>query len=273
MLPRPATDSERNARVWEDPAGTLVGLALVWPPTYSVYLLVSPTHDPARGGNQALLEQLLAWLVQRAREIARARHEPVTLQARPRDRDVAFVTLLERHGFVRKDASTLKYRRSLADPISGPAPPTDFVIRQVRGEEEADACAALHREAFGTPYMQAADRVAVMRDPDYLAELDLVAVAPDGALAAFVRGGIDREESRYTGVLTGYTDPVGTRGAFRNLGLARALLCEAFRRLRDRGVRVACVATGSWNIPMQRLAESVGYELDHQVLTYARTFS
>jgi ribosomal protein S18 acetylase RimI-like enzyme len=216
---------------------------------------------------------MLAWLADRAGELARERREAITLQVRVRAAEATLVRLLAQHGYALQDRYTIKYRRSLDDPIPVPPLPDGFAIRHVAGEAEAEACAALHREAFGTPHMQAHDRIALMRDPGYVPDLDLVAVASDGALAAFVRGGIDREQSRSTGVLTGYTDPVGTHPAYRKRGLAWALLCEAFRRLRGHGVRLSFVATGSWNLPMQRLAESVGYAVDDRLLTYAKTFA
>ena len=42
---------------------------------------------------------------------------------------------------------------------------------------------ALHRDAFGTTRMTVEGRLAMMRDPEYRSELDLVAVAPDGSRA------------------------------------------------------------------------------------------
>ncbi len=119
--------------------------------------------------------------------------------------------------------------------------------------------------------MTADSRLVMMRDPHYIPELDLVAVAPDGTLAAFVLGEIKREESLAAGHLIGSTDPIGTRPAYRRLGLARALLLEAFRRLRQRGAQVTTVGTGSWNTPTQRLLASVGYTLDHRLFTYSKT--
>ena len=273
VLPRRATGTERNGRVWEDLAGRLVGFGFVWPPTYTVQLLVHPEYDPERDGKPALLNEMLSWVGGHAAGLARGRGQPVTLHARPRESDVGLVTLLEQHGFAREDWHTLKYRRSLDGPMPEPALSLGFRIRHVRGEEEADAYVALHREAFGTQHMQVEERLALMRDPDYLRELDLVAVAPDGTLAAYVVGGVDREESRYAGHLVGYTDPIGTRPAYRRIGLARALLWEAFRRLQRRGVAVSTVGTGSWNVPMMQLAQSVGYQLDHRLLAYAKRVS
>jgi ribosomal protein S18 acetylase RimI-like enzyme len=272
VLPRPVTGTARNGRVWED-AGTVVAFALVWPPSFSVQLLAHPDHDLDAGSESGLLDEMVDWCIARGQEIARERQGPVTLHARPFDHDASFVALLERHGFALEGWYTPKYMRSLAGPIPEPSLPKGFSIRHVRGEEEAEAYVALHREAFGTEHKQVADRLALMRDPEYVPELDLVAVAPEGTLAAFVVGGIDQEGSRHAGHLIGYTDPLGTRPAFRRMGLARALLHEAFRRLQQRGVPVTHVSTGSWNTATRSLVESVGYALDHKLLAYAKTIS
>src|SRR5947209_16152995 len=109
-----------------------------------------------------------------------------------------------------------------------------------------------------------------MRDPAYFADLDLVAVVPDGTLAAFVVGGIEPDEDLPGEPRHGFTDPLGTRPAFRRLGLARALLREAFRRLQARGVAIVEVGTGSRNTATQALLASVGYHLAHRVLAYSR---
>ncbi|MBI3971759.1 MAG: GNAT family N-acetyltransferase [Chloroflexi bacterium] len=273
VLPRGATDTERNGHIWEDSSGRLVGFGLVWPPTYTLQLLVHPAHDVEQDGDPALLDAMLAWADGRAAALAHQRAQPVTLHARPRDSEARLVALLERHGFAREEWHTPKYRRALTGPVPEPVLPPGFSVRHVRGEDEVDAYVALHREAFGTQHMQVEERLALMRDPDYVPELDLVAVARDGTLAAFVVGGVDRDESRYAGHLVGYTDPIGTRPAYRRLGLARALLYEAFRRLQQRDVAVTTVGTGSWNVPTMRLVESVGYQLEYRLLAYAKTVS
>jgi ribosomal protein S18 acetylase RimI-like enzyme len=276
VLPRPTTEAERNGSTWEDAAGNLVGFGLVWPPWDSVYVLIHPDYDPeggADGAESALLDQIVGWTVAHGAEIARVRGQPVTLHARPSDRDAGLVAVLERHGFGREDWHTLKYGRMLAGPLPAPKLPLGFAIRPVGGEQEVDAYVALHRAAFGTQHMQAEERRALMHDPAYMPELDLVAVAPDGTLAAFAGGGIDCEASRYAGHVIGYTDPIGTRPAYRRLGLARALLREAFLRLQQHGVQVTTVGTGSWNVPTMGLLESAGYRLDYRILAYAKTTS
>jgi ribosomal protein S18 acetylase RimI-like enzyme len=127
----------------------------------------------------------------------------------------------------------------------------------------------MHREAFGTAHMTVERRLSLLRDPDYDPELDLVAVAPDGELAAFVCCSVDRAENRRLSVKQGWTDPIGTRPAHRRRGLATALVLEGFRRLRARGVDRAYLGTTDGNAALQAVCAAVGYRLEYTVLAYA----
>ena len=71
--------------------------------------------------------------------------------------------------------------------------------------------------------------------PLYRRDLDLVAVAPDGAVAAFATIWFD-DVSR-----TAYFEPVATVPAHRRHGLARAVMVEGLHRLQRIGCRVAFV--------------------------------
>jgi hypothetical protein len=55
----------------------------------------------------------------------------------------------------------------------------EFIGRAARQEN------GKHRAAFGTEYLTVEERLATMREPEYDPELDLLAVAPDGRLAAY----------------------------------------------------------------------------------------
>ena len=256
VLVRRSVDAVENGRVWVGCDGSPIGFALLWRPYDTVLLLGSPE----------LAAPAIEWTVARARELALPR-----LRFRPRDDELALIRRLERHGFAREEWSTVRFRRALDDEPPEAALPVGFAIRHLHGEDEVEAYVALHRESFGTENMTVEERLAFMRDPGYVPELDLVAVTPDGALAAFVVSGVDVAESRVAGACVGYTDPIGTRPAYRRRGLSRALLREAFRRLKARGVAETHAGTGSWNTATIALLESVGYRQVENVLAYART--
>lgn len=166
------------------------------------------------------------------------------------------ISLLEAHGFVRQSVRTLRYSRSLAVGLPEIALPAGFTIRAVGGEDEVEAITTLHRAAFGSEIMTTEYRLAMMCAPGYRGDLDLVAVAQDGALAAFCMCGVEPDEM---GV--GYTDPIGTHPAYRRMGLAGALMAEGMRRLYGLGVRTVQLGTSSDNPAMQALAARMGFGL------------
>jgi len=122
----------------------------------------------------------------------------------------------------------------------------------VKGEHEVDDLVALHRATFGTDNMTVEERLAIMRAPQYVPELDLVTVAPNGDLSAFCICGFDEEK-------VGYTDPIGTHPRYQKIGLGKAIVTAGLRALQECGATVAELGTSSINLPMQKLAERTGF--------------
>jgi ribosomal protein S18 acetylase RimI-like enzyme len=156
-------------------------------------------------------------------------------------------------------------RLDLSAPPSPREFPRGFSWRPVLGEREIPDLVALHRAAFGTLNMTAEQRLAMMRAPDYRPDLDLVALSPEGRLAAFCVGGISAEEPDL-----GYTDPIGTRPEYQGLGLARALTERCLAGLFAAGVRRVRTGTSSENLPMQRLARSLGFQLESEQIWFSK---
>lgn len=258
----------QNAHLWWDDDGQLAGFA-----TFINY--VSKLHfEIAPGTTSAeVAVQINGWGEERARQLVGEPDEPVVLRASCHDDHVERIALLKQHGFVLQEQHTLHFARSLSDPIPELQVPEGFGIRHVGGEHEAEALAALHRAAFGTENMTVEGRLSWMRTPDYDPELDLVAVAPDGTLAAYVFCSVCEEENTLSGRKDGYTDPVATHPAFQRQGLARALLLTGFRLLKQRGIETAHTSTGSWNVAMQQTARSVGYRAESKTIFFEKLVS
>jgi GNAT superfamily N-acetyltransferase len=259
------SEVQANTFLWEDGNGQLVGFAIVRPIYGSLYFEIVP-----QACDDDLVAQMVAWGAERMCSVRRKPGEPVVLRASCRDDNGGRVALLEQHGFVRQDEYTLHYVRPLDGPIPEPQVPGGFGIRHVEGEHEAKALAALHRAAFGTENMTVEGRLSWMHTPDYDPELDLVAVAPDGTLAAYVFCSVSEEENALSGRKDGYTDPMATHPAFQRQGLARALLLTGFRLLKQRGVETARTSTGSWNVAMRQTAQSVGYSAESKTIFFEK---
>jgi mycothiol synthase len=265
LLGSPLLDPGRDARLWQDADGQVCGFAMLWLPWNYLVLFAHPAAHEGK-----IEAQIIEWGLGRAREIAQERGERIYLRVRPREGENGLINLLECHGFLREDWHSLRLIRTLDEPIPEPRLPAGFAIRPVAGEQEVEAYVALQREAFGTSHLTVDGRLARMGDPGYIRDLDLVATAPDGTLAAFVLGRIEAEEDGPGAPTRGSTDPIGTRPAYRRMGLARALLLEGFRRLQTHGVETVAVDTGGSNTATQALLASVGFRLDHRVLAYSR---
>jgi mycothiol synthase len=262
------SEVQANTALWKDGNGQLVSFAIVRPTYGSLVFEIAPQVCDGD-----LVAQMVAWGVERMCSVRRESSEPVVLRASCRDDNVGRVALLEQLGFVRQDEYTLHFARSLNDPIPEPQVPEGFGIRHAESEHEVEALVALHRAAFGTENMTVEGRLSWMHTPDYDPELDLVAVAPDGTLVAYVFCSISEEENALSGQNDGYTDPVATHPAFQRRGLARALLLAGFRLLKQRGVETARTGTGSRNVAMQRAARSVGYRVESKTIFFEKPVS
>jgi len=161
----------------------------------------------------------------------------------------------------------------LSDPVSNPVLPEGFSIRDFRGEVEIDAWVSLHRAAFGTQNMTAEYRRTWMQEPGYTPALDLVAIAPDGTLAAYVYFAIHPEENELSRKRTGRVDSTGTLPVYQGIGLARALLMAGLPVLKESGMETASLTTASYNQAMQRAAYHAGFRQTGQILYYARTIN
>jgi len=254
------TDWEKH--VWLDATGELIGFAIMNQQSGSLYSYIHP-QLPA----STVEAQTIVWALEQRRE---AGPDRVTVRCQVREDDVDRIELLERQGFVLHDLCTIRMVRPLDEPIPEPQLPEGFTLRHVAGEHEAESYVAMHRDAFGTTNMTVEQRLAFMRDPAYNPELDLIAVSPNGMFAAFCVCSVDQDENSLSGRKEGWTDPIGTRPAFRRRGLARAVLLAGLRGLRARGIDTAVIGTGSWNIATQRLCESVGFRTLYNVVWYSR---
>jgi ribosomal protein S18 acetylase RimI-like enzyme len=280
VLPSPRADAVHNARLWEGAAGAVLGFGWAWtwtppgvaPRPANLVALAHPDLDTETW--TSLVQEIVAWGIGRAHEIARTEGVPVTLRALVDDRQRRLIAGFREAGLTLEERHHLHYARRLDDPaapIPSPALPDGFTIRPLRGADEVEAFVALWGEAMGVPApLTAPEQLATMGGPDYSPDLELLAEAPDGELAAYVTAGIDRDECARRGAVVGFTDPLGTRPRHRRLGLARGLLYEAFRRLRAHGAVETRVETGSWNTATQRLLESVGYRVTHRLLVFGQ---
>jgi len=187
-----------------------------------------------------------------------------TLYTNCRESYAERIAFLKQHGFHQLEDTTIAMTRLLSDEIPDPQLPPGFTIRPVLGRQEAEAVAAMHRAAFGTEYMTTENRLIIMSTSGYDPSLDLVAVAPDGSIAANCICSVNEQEK------IGFTDPVCVHPRFQGMGLVRALLLTGSRLLKERGMTCARLGTSGENVRMQRSAESVGFKVEYKKIWFSK---
>jgi ribosomal protein S18 acetylase RimI-like enzyme len=133
----------------------------------------------------------------------------------------------------------LSFEMALTEGVLVPDLGPGWELRHVRGEDEADN----RREASHRAFASTMDRklhleryLRFMRSPVYDRERDLVAVAPDGRVAAFMVWWPDP-----SGIAL--IEPFGTHPDFQRRGVGRALLQFGFARMKSAGMRFVRVGT------------------------------
>jgi ribosomal protein S18 acetylase RimI-like enzyme len=253
-------DPREHIRLWRNRDGQLAGYAILGEdPSFDCQ--VAPAFE------QSTIEaEALAWAETRLAELRSRDPGRWTggLVSGARQDDEGRRDFLVRHGFRPRGYVEVNMMRSLAEPIPEPPAPAGWQIRAV-ADGEASVRAAAQREVW-SPWtvgdVSGDDYARLMRLPGYDRELDVAAISPDGVRAAYVNGWADPLNR------IGDFGPVGTCPAYRRQGLARAVLLEALRRMKARGLDRVCVSTGESNAAALRLYASVGFAIRNRYIEY-----
>ncbi|HEX6762417.1 MAG TPA: GNAT family N-acetyltransferase [Gaiellaceae bacterium] len=156
--------------------------------------------------------------------------------------------------------------RSL-DQVEEPRLPAGYSLRTMAAGVDTESRSACHRAAFH-PSRFTDEVYDVVRGAwPYRADLDCVAVAPDGSVAAYALAWLDDANG------VGELEPVGTHPDHRRRGLGRAVCLFALQRLREEGATTALVACrGDRPDPVAcRLYESIGFREGFRTVTFTRS--
>lgn len=221
---------------WEDDQGQIAA-ALVADDPGVVFLQVHPALR-----SQALEEEMIAaaeeYLSVERPDGGRA----LTLWADAQD--TLRQGLLERRGYTRGDHPEYQRRRALRLPIPGCPPVPGYTVRALGDIDEHPARSwaswkGFHPDEPDERYQGYDWYINVQRCPLYRRDLDLVAVAPNGAIASFCTVWFD-DLTR-----TGVFEPVATHPDHLRRGLASAVMSEGLRRLQWYGADLATVSSYS----------------------------
>jgi mycothiol synthase len=251
-------------RLWHDDQGRLVAYAILGEdPSFDCQ--VQPEYEWC--GIEA---EAMAWAETRVTELRKhnAQQWSDNFVSGARQDDAKRIAFLEQHGFrYSGEFAEVNMLRGLDEPIPEPSIPPGYQVRALAEAGETSNRAAAHREVW-LPWTDGNvsddDYAHFMRLPGYHRDLDVVAVTPDGVIAAFMNGWIDPLNR------IGDLGEVGARPAYRRQGLTRAVLLEGLRRLKKHGMERACVSTGVANTPALGLYKSVGFRIVNRYLDYVK---
>jgi len=146
--------------------------------------------------------------------------------------------------------------RFFTQPIPDAVPPSGYTVRALSDESELPARSWLSWKAFhpdepDEKYQGWEWYENIQRVPLYRRDLDIVAVASDGELAAFCTVWFD-DVTR-----TAVFEPVGTHPDHQKRGLGKAVMSEGLRRAQRLGATLATVS--SYSEGAHALYHSMGF--------------
>lgn len=261
-------DYPENIRLWSDEHGQLLAWAILQVPFWKIDYAYHPEFQ------NTLHPQILRWADEQAGKIVgTASGHPawfVAALASQSDR----IRDLEALGFtsqenVRENSWTqVLMEHSMQIPAERHVA-DGFQIRPLMGAGELDAYVDLHRAVFESKNMTVEWRKRILQRPEYIPDLDLVAVAPDGQLAAFCICWLAEDEY---GKISGQIEPLGVHTGYRRQGLGQAILSEGLKRLRSKGARQIFVQTDHYRDAAFKLYESAGFRVSKNIIMYRKNY-
>lgn len=235
--------------LWETPAGDIAAAIMPDNPD-DVFLQMHPHHRTPE-----LVQEMLAVAEEHLGAVRPENSQPRSVVWADGG-DVELQQLLAARGYRRESWPEHQRRRDLGEPLAAAPLAQGYTVRSLGGEEELPARSwasfrAFHPDDPPERYEGWEWYRDVQRMPLYRRDLDIVAVAPDGAVAAFCTVWFD-DVSR-----TGVFEPVGTDPAHQRRGLGKAVMTEGLRRLQRLGATLATV--GSYGEPAHTLYASLGF--------------
>jgi len=234
---------ETDVFLWETPGGQLASVANCEGRGH-VFLQVDP-----RFRTLALEEEMLDVAERSLGGIGTSSGRPfISIWAQ--DADVVRTELLARRGHTRRaEWQQVERKRDLALPIPDMPVPAGYTIRAMKADDGNLASRswaswrAFHPDEPDEKYEGWTWLRNAMHAPMYRRDLDIVAEAPSGEIAAFATAWYDDATRACT------FEPVGTMPEHQRRGLAKAVIAEGMRRSKELGALFATVGGGGESNP------------------------
>jgi ribosomal protein S18 acetylase RimI-like enzyme len=279
----PGSNAKENLRLWYDDQGIA---AYAWFETNSP-ISMDVRFDLKASLTAEIGEEMLSWLESRRLlftplnpwsinlnnmqdwEQALIEGQPsqpgsdTLLQVSAFDTDVQRIRLLQTNGYEPTQHFHYSMSRSLDTPIPAENLPDGMTVRHVLIDDYPERVAT-HRDSWLKSSFDIETYLGVRSLDIFDPELDIVAESADGIFGSYCIGWTDQE----LGI--GSFEPVGTRPAFRRMGLGQQVNYEGLRRMKEKGMHSAKIGTAGFNDRAFGLYSSCGFDLVDRERTYIK---
>lgn len=242
-----------RAHLWRDPDGKLQAFCLRYYDT--LYQVV----DPDCGCPEALAAEMLAWAAQNWSS------KTGILETTAFEADTQRTALLARNGFKDSGPRSMLRLYDLTRERPAAALPPGFQVATLAETGSREERIALERAVWNSPRLDELWFKGKSSSPIYSFDWDMLAVSPQGDLAAFILIWVDWQNH------SAEIDPLGTHPDYRSQGIARALVTQAFQRLNAARIRWMTIESESDpQVPANRLYASLEPVETHQTHRWVR---
>jgi ribosomal protein S18 acetylase RimI-like enzyme len=251
-------DKEKDAQIWENEAGEIIGFAMLWrrQPT-SPYIAFNSFVLPKFSPNE-LFSRILQWGDDRVNEIAKRREGQFTVYVTGLSQSHFSANLLGQYGYTilspNPEEHNVYFVKRLQNEIRAPLLPSGYEIRKLRDIEDSEAYQTLYGFAKVNPLHQK----ELIESDEYS---HFVIVNSGGEFVAYCECSICRSEWERTNQRIGWIDYVETQPEQQKKGLGRAALSAGLLQLQQWGTETAMLITMSTNIPAITLYNKTGFDL------------
>ncbi len=217
-------ECEKRIRLWEridqsngNEKSKIVALLILASSPYRYYSYVDPDF-------KFLQSEINTWAERKLKKTKGSEEEGLEIRTFALGDDKECIAILEQQGYQNGGLVSYPQTRPVGTPIPKHNLPAGFIIRNIQGEEDYPKAVKTIAVVFDHEEFTEAVYKLMAKTSFYNQELDLVAIDPDGTVAAFCMIRID-PFSKIAEIA-----PVGTHPKYRRRGLAKTLLSEGLHR-------------------------------------------
>jgi len=216
-------------------------------PPGECWLSVDPNY-------MSVAREIVLWMQNRVKELQGDEEGDVKMSFVVDDDDTEFIRVLSDLGFQKGEIEGDKQIRSADAQIPIYSLPEGYTIRNAVIEENFLKYREVQMAVFAHIVSMTKEQLMLYRTASFYREdLDIVAVGPDGRFVAFCTVRIDPLSK------IAELEPVGTHPDYRQLGLAKAVICESLKRLEKYKPSVVVILGAAPTEGARKLYESVGF--------------